>query len=67
MAASRAATALHPADPIAYYNLGEAFSAQQQRGAAIQSYRSYVKLAEAQPDHREKVEAVRKQLAELER
>lgn len=66
LAAFRAAASLQPNDPVAYYNLGEAFIARNQRGEAIQSYRRYIGLAEAQPDHRDKVEAVRKHLAVLE-
>lgn len=67
LTAFRTAASLQPNDPVAYFNLGEAFVAQNQRVDAVESYRSYVKLAEAQPDHRDKVDAVRKQLAALER
>ena len=37
LAAFRAAASLQPNDPVAYYNLGEAFIARNQRGEAIQS------------------------------
>ena len=58
---------LRPNDPIAYYNLGDVLVEKQQLAEAARAYQEYMKLAEGQPDHREKIDVVQKLLAKLER